>query len=396
MSHKISLPHHEEIFQYLKEQRFDLYFSKPVLKHMVSFIDAVTQKGFSGTLTDVHSLSYETRHRTTLNHFLQYGKWDMELLLKQQQKQTLKQIQQKAKRTGSPIFVIVDDSICEKKRPSSQAVSPIQGAYFSFSHKDKKQVWGHQVVVMLLQCDDLTLPYAFCLYDKKKQSKIEWVCDLLETLPVFQRPSYLLVDTWYNSRKIIDASFRKGIYLIGGLKANRILFPQGIYTQAKHFASMVTGADTHLVTIGEASYHVYRYEGACRGLDDVVVLLCWPEGQLGNASALRCFLSMDSDLSDHMILSIYGKRWFIEVFFQFMKEKFSFGRYRIRSTFSIERFWALLFLTYRYILRVDSVNICFGLQKIRKDRMKHIVSWIYLQTHLGMSLKQIQDKLNVA
>jgi hypothetical protein len=45
---------------------------------------------------------------------------------------------------------------------------------------------------------------------------------------------------------------------------------------------------------------------------------------------------------------------------------------------------------------VDGVNVCYGLQKIRKKRMKHIVSWIYLQTHLGISLKQIQDELNVA
>jgi hypothetical protein len=56
---------------------------------MVHFIDGVTQKGFSGTLTDIHSLNHEKKHRTTLSHFFQNGKWDEKWLLHHQQKQAL-------------------------------------------------------------------------------------------------------------------------------------------------------------------------------------------------------------------------------------------------------------------------------------------------------------------
>lgn len=51
MSSYMKLPQHEIIHQYLKEQRFDLQFSKPVLRHIVHFVNGATEKGFSGTLT---------------------------------------------------------------------------------------------------------------------------------------------------------------------------------------------------------------------------------------------------------------------------------------------------------------------------------------------------------
>ncbi|MBE2957974.1 IS701 family transposase, partial [Anoxybacillus flavithermus] len=46
-----------------------LYFSKPVMKHLVHIVDAMITKGFSGTLTDLHHGSFHPNHRTTLSHF---------------------------------------------------------------------------------------------------------------------------------------------------------------------------------------------------------------------------------------------------------------------------------------------------------------------------------------
>jgi hypothetical protein len=118
MSRNVRLPHHETINQYVKNQKFELYFSKPVLKHMVHFIDGAVQKGFSGTLSDLHSFSHETRHLTTLSHFLNKGSWNDNWLRQHMQKRTLQRIQKEAKKTGLPIFVIVDDSLCKKAKPS--------------------------------------------------------------------------------------------------------------------------------------------------------------------------------------------------------------------------------------------------------------------------------------
>src|SRR3712207_8664885 len=63
------------------------------------------------------------------------------------------------------------DTISEKTKPSSKAVNPIEKCYFHNSHLKRKTVYGHQLVVALLSCDGLVLPYSIKIYDKSKDRK---------------------------------------------------------------------------------------------------------------------------------------------------------------------------------------------------------------------------------
>ncbi len=63
------LAHHQGIHKFFMTLGLALYFSKPVIKHLVHLVDALTTKGFSGTLTDVRYWSFHPNHRTTLSHF---------------------------------------------------------------------------------------------------------------------------------------------------------------------------------------------------------------------------------------------------------------------------------------------------------------------------------------
>ncbi|STO13688.1 Uncharacterised protein [[Flavobacterium] thermophilum] len=63
------LAHHQGIHKFFVALGLALYFSKPVIKHLVHIVDALTTKGFSGTLTDIHHWSFHPNHRTTLSHF---------------------------------------------------------------------------------------------------------------------------------------------------------------------------------------------------------------------------------------------------------------------------------------------------------------------------------------
>ncbi len=99
---------------------------------------------------------------------------------------------------------------------------------------------------------------------------------MVNQVPQFKQPTYLLCDSWYTSRTIIEAALSKGIHVIGALKTNRILYPQGIRIQAKQFATHIQKEATDLVTIGGETYRVYRYEGALNDIENGVVLLCWP------------------------------------------------------------------------------------------------------------------------
>ncbi|OAS13252.1 hypothetical protein A8708_10640 [Paenibacillus oryzisoli] len=97
------------------------------------------------------------------------------------------------------------------------------------------------------------------------------------TLPIPPYGGYALVDSWFTCARVIDSYAAAGYHLIGGLKTNRIIYPQGIRISIQDFAAHMYKEDIRLVTVNETSYWTYRYEGALNDIENAVVLLCWPE-----------------------------------------------------------------------------------------------------------------------
>ena len=163
-----------------------------------------------------------------------------------------------------PFFCIVDDTTASKTKPSSQALHPIEDAYFHQSHLKGKQDYGHQAVAVMLSC-------------------------------------------WYTSEKIINTFAAGGFHTIGALKTNRMLYPFGFKKKLNEFAAFLTSTRSNfrLVTVKKQKYYVYRYEGKLNGIENAVVLLSYPEKAFGNPKALRAFLSTDVSLSLDETLSYY-------------------------------------------------------------------------------------------
>lgn len=233
------LAHQQHLHNTLCEWNLSLYFSQPVMRHIVHMIDGIMHKGFSGTLTDIHSLSHMTAHRTTLSHFLNRGVWNETTLQRLMQERVLHQVTRTAKRNDEPIFLIFDDTICEKTKPSSQAERAMEGGAFHFSHVARKSVWGHQLLSMMIGSGAAFLPYTFEPYEKEgNRSKIQMAKDIVATVTL-EDPTYVLVDSWFTSQTLVEACLSTGKHLIGALKSNRILYPAGIRQQAKEFAAYI-------------------------------------------------------------------------------------------------------------------------------------------------------------
>ncbi len=252
-----------------------------------------------------------------------------------------------AVRSGKPVFCIVDDTISSKTKPSSQALHPIEDAYFHQSHLKGKQDYGHQAVSVMLSCNGLVLNYAIVMYDKSR-SKVKIVQDIASELPAAPVISYFLCDSWYTCGDIMDAFIKKGFCTIGALRTNRVLYPCGIKQKISEFALYLrkTDAAVSLVTVGSRSYYVYRYEGALNGIENAVVLISYPKDAFHTPKALRAFISTDASLSTREILEKYVERWAVEVFFRQSKDKLAFGRYQIRSSEGIQRYWLLMSLAH--------------------------------------------------
>ena len=338
---------HHSSFIYNQFKKLNLYksYSNRVINHLMSILISIFITGYHGKTTDFAKNS--SCHRTTIAHFLNSGKWDDSLLSNTLKRSVIEIIYSEAARTGKPVFCIVDDTIASKTKPSSQALHPIEDAYFHQSHLKGKQDYGHQAVAVMLSCNGIVLNYDFVMYNKSI-SKIDIVQNIAKELPVPPVMSYFLCDCWYVSEKIINTFAGKGYHTIGALKTNRMLYPFGIKKKLNEFAALlsVTHSDFHLVTVKNQKYYVYRYEGKLNGIENAVVLLSYPEKAFGIPKALRAFLSTDVSLSTNEILSYYVCRWPIEIFFRQCKDKLALDSYQMRSAQGIRRFWLLMSLAH--------------------------------------------------
>ncbi|MEF2867667.1 MAG: transposase [Anaerobutyricum sp.] len=360
------------------------------LQHLMTIIVSVFLRGYRGKTVDFSITSQH--HRTTVAYFLNHGKWNDSALQKALKSSIVELIYQEARSSGQPIFCIVDDTIASHIKPSSQALHPIEAAYFHQSHLKGRQDYGHQVVSVMLSCNGITLNYAVILYDKTK-SKIKIVQDIATELPEAPVISYFLCDSWYTSAGIMKSFLEKGFYTIGALKTNRILYPMGIRQKASELALRIRKSDPNvsLVTVDKRRFYVYRYEGNLNKISNAVVLLSYPEECFGNPKALRVFISTNVSLSTQEILDSYAKRWSIELFFRQSKQKLGLDKYQIRSSQGIQRYWLIMSFTH-YLCCMCKGNHCtfeegyFYLQKQLKEER---ITAIYRLIQHGASLEEV-------
>ena len=333
------------IFNALRKFSICKTFQYAVLKHIMAILIAVFSLGYKGKTVQFAKASH--CHRTTIAHFLNKGKWDNDRLEEILKESVTHIIYQEARRTGKPIHCFVDDTISSKTKPSSQALHPIQDAYFHQSHLKKRQDYGHQAVAVMLSCNGITLNYATIMYDKTK-SKIQIVQEIASELPVAPVPSYFLCDSWYTCSKVVAAFRQKGFHTIGAIKTNRLVTLEGDKLQLGQLAAaaLLAGLNANLVTVGKRQFFIYSFQVVIEGIGEVVILLSYPRETLGEPSTLRAFVCTDTSLSIAEILDHYVVRWNIEVFFRNAKQKLAFDKYQIRSSTGIQRFWLIMSLAH--------------------------------------------------
>lgn len=340
-----SIHHSNSIYNYFKSLKLGLFLSDVYLNHLMTILVSVFLRGYRGKNIDFAEVS--SQHRTTTAYFLNHGKWDDSALQDILKSSVIQIIYRKAQLSGKPVFCIVDDTIASHTKPSSQALHPIEAAYFHQSHLKGCHDYGHQVVSVMLSCNGIILNYAVILYDKSK-SKIHIVQEIAKELPTAPVISYFLCDSWYTSAKVMDSFIRKGFYTIGALRTNRIIYPCGIRRKVSEFALHLRKTDPNvsLVTVDGRGFYVYRYEGKLNDIPNAVVLLSYPEEAFGVPKALRVFISTNVGLSTQDILDTYTKRWPIELFFRQSKGKLALDTYQIRSRQGIERYWLIMSLAH--------------------------------------------------
>ena len=189
-----------------------------------------------------------------------------------------------------PLHLSIDDTVIEKKKPSSQTKQPMEGTGWHYSHLAGKQVFGYQVFDANISASDVSLCYCLQQCCPENGSKIDMAVELLASLPETDARVIFQMDSWYTCKRLWDKALEKGITLIGNMKTNRILYPDGHRRSAQNYVAMLPNDQYHLVTVDGHEYWIHRYKGALNGIDKAAVLLSYPKNAFDNKRALRVFV----------------------------------------------------------------------------------------------------------
>lgn len=307
----------------------------------------------------------------------------------------------KSRESRQPIYFIIDDTISEKTKPSSKAKNPIEKCSFHNSHLKGKSVYGHQILVSLLSCTGLVLPYLFGIYDKDSMSKIKLTQRLIETLPKPENRGYVLCDSWYSCKDIFNSSEKAGYSYIGALKTNRVIFPEGherLEIKLHSFATSLNIEDFDLVTVKGNQYYIYNYVGNLKDRKNISIVLSYPINAFQKDKALKTFISLDKSLTPLDILTQYTDRWAIEPFFRYCKTYLGLDGYQVRSEKSIKKYLTIILVNYTYckIYYNDCYHFNTGYKAAKKDLEKSKVIYIYEATASGMPIEEIFELLKIA
>ena len=335
-------------WQVFYEYGFSEILSSVPQNRLSEIMSSLALKGNQSKTTDFAELKQAVR--STYGHFLSKGKWDEKAVSQNQQGKCIQKVAELAQAQQAPLYLSIDDTVIEKKKPSPRAKRPMEGTGWHYSHLAGKQVFGYQVFGANVSTGDFSLCYCLQRCCPEHGSKIDMAVELLDTLPETNGRVILQMDSWYTCKRLWDKALEKSITLIGAMKTNRILFPDGHRRSAQDYAAMLPNDQYHLVTVGGHEYWIHRYEGALNGIDKAVVLLSFPKNAFGNKNALRVFLCSDLTLSDTEILTHYTHRWKIEVMFKQHKMYMGLKSFMVRSAKAIDRLFVILPLAHFFLV----------------------------------------------
>jgi len=165
MSHVYSVKQSEVICKALNVLQLRKVLSDVYLEHLKAITHSVFMLEYKGKV--VNTALFSEKHRTSVSHFLNNSKWNDLQFEKALKRQVIDRIYGESRKSGEPVFCIVDDTIASHTKPSSQAMHPIEAAYYHQSHLKKRQDYGHQLDLLCLL---LSFKFALILTDFLRHS----------------------------------------------------------------------------------------------------------------------------------------------------------------------------------------------------------------------------------
>lgn len=391
-----------------------LRFSAPQQNHLVHMLHGIILCEGRKNITQLHRSTSGYRHLSCMTKFLKHSPWSVNRAHRRRLQFLQERIRLERLKLGdqrSITFLIIDDTCCKKDASTKH----IEALNYHFAHDESKSIWSHCLVTAHVVAEGMSLAWDFRPYLREAycqahrlpfKSKNDLAIELLDSYPASENEQvYVLTDSWYTSKKFMDACNAKGFHFIAAVKTNRKIAPAGIRISMSKFASeYIRSTDLRSVTVEkQGRYRVYEYEGPVADMENVKVLLSW-EDQFDPSQKPFCILCTDNRLDSDTILRYYHVRWNIETGYRYFKELLGFDQYQLRSFYAIQRYWTLQYFVYNFLelqrkeWSTSDNPLTMGdvVRRIRYEHFGQIIVYVYQQALDHKPLKEVLDDLKLS
>src|SRR3990172_8656059 len=370
-------------------------FSKPQKKYFERMTASLIEIDRRHTISRINANQLEGTDVSNDIKFIRDTSWTAEDLLASNRKYVLRMSH--AAQTG---FLIIDDTVIEKSgRPKK-----MEGLGWHYSHSKAGVVYGYCMVSSHYRCGDVSIPYDFRSYLTEKtatefKTKQELAVELIDSFTHGSTAkNYLLLDTWFTSKKVISAGKTGGFEIIGALKRNRkFQLREGDFVHTlKAYEKNLRKSSFEGVTLKGEAFRVRRITAYLKGIGWVVILI----SKRKRDRSKKYILSTDMTLSNEQILQYYSYRWDVEVGYLYCKDRLGLSQYQMRKLKAIEKYCALVFSAFGLLeaLRLSNNEKSIGQSrqyfKILKKRK--YVDQVIMLARKGISKKEIYSILKIA
>lgn len=376
--------------------------SKPQQSHFASWNLGILHGNALGS--EISKL-FSNSHETSLTRFLSQSSWDHHELNQMRISYASNILTQKYQKYVS---LIIDDTVSEKFGKQ------LPGIGYHYSHAENGVVWGQSMVTSQMVVGDVDIPLFADLYHKNSgESKIELAKKQISQFSAIHIPQgitpVVLIDSWYSGKDIINRCLESGFPLVTMLKSNRKVKINGLKNRIRisKIADTLRKDFLKIVTVEGTRYRYAQFTGSLWGTNGHTGKILMVQQFLKSKKKWSNFIflySTQASMDPWTLLWLYRKRWKIETFYKFGKEKLGLDRSRNLKEEALLRFVLLLFSVYTYLSISRCKESFYYLAKISYYKcQKHIIaecqtqliSWVFHKTLNGSSLQQILLQLNL-
>ena len=312
--------------------------SLPQRKHLRWFLFGILMTVRSTTLLHVARVAPRGGHRTSCGSFLR-SDWDSVSLMQARAIETLRWMKP-GKREA--FYLIIDDTKIEKRGRKMDAVSKI------YDHKSRRFIRGHIVVTAAIMFRGVVLPWKFDLWIPKDQAGDSYrkltqiaaqMINELE-LPFADLKVRVLFDAFFLAPCVVKSCESRGFTWLSVASKNRNLKRKYCQKRSiKQFAAGVLRHNSKRVRLRRARFwrwmRIAAVDGELGRLGQVRMVLSKRPGDPWKKTL--AVVTNETKLAAREIMTIYEKRWNIEVLFKELRSSLGLCDYQVLSRHAIER-----------------------------------------------------------